>query len=40
MPSKITLALGTALVWIGLFCFVETGFGQEAVSVPVAEKRQ
>jgi len=36
MPSKITFALGTALAWIALFCFVETGLGQDAVTVPVA----
>jgi Fe(3+) dicitrate transport protein len=37
MPSKITLALGMALASIALFSFVETGLGQEAVTVPVAE---
>src|SRR5882724_8959824 len=36
MPSKITFALGTALAWIALFCFVETGLSQDAVTVPVA----
>ena len=36
MSSKIALAFGTALAWIALFCFVETGLGQEAVTVPVA----
>ncbi len=37
MSSKIALSFGTALAWIGLFCFVETGLAQEAVSVSVAE---
>jgi Fe(3+) dicitrate transport protein len=37
MPSKITLALGMALASIALFSFVETGLGQEAVTVPIAE---
>ena len=36
MPSKTTLALGTALASIALFCFAETGLGQDAVTVPVA----
>ena len=31
MPSKITLALGTALAGIALCCFVESSFAQDAV---------
>jgi len=37
MPSKITLALGTALAGIALCCFVESGFAQDAVFAPIAE---
>src|SRR5262245_29531137 len=31
MTSKITLALGTALAAVALCCFVESGFGQDAI---------
>ncbi len=31
MPSKITLALGTALAGIALCCFIESSFGQDAL---------
>ena len=31
MPSKITLALGTALAGIALCCFVESSFAQDAL---------
>ena len=37
MPSKITLALGTALAGIALFCFMESGFAQDAVVASIAE---
>ena len=37
MPSKITLALGTALAGIALCCFIESGFAQDAVVSSIAE---
>ncbi|HEX4707696.1 MAG TPA: TonB-dependent receptor plug domain-containing protein [Candidatus Udaeobacter sp.] len=37
MPSKITLALGTALAGIALCCFIESGFAQDAVVASIAE---
>jgi Fe(3+) dicitrate transport protein len=37
MSSKITLALGTAFAGIALFCFTESGFGQDAVVASIAE---
>src|SRR3954463_5051012 len=37
MPSKITLALGTALAGIALCCFVESGSAQDAVFAPISE---
>ena len=37
MHSKIHVALGTALTWVALFCFVEAGLSQEAVTMPIAE---
>ena len=37
MPSKITLALGTALAAIALFCFMESSFAQDAVVASIAE---
>src|SRR6476620_3141376 len=37
MPSKITLALGTALAGIALCCFIESSFGQDAVVASIAE---
>ncbi len=39
MPSKITLALGTALAGIALCCFIESGFAQDALVASIAEKR-
>ena len=36
MFSKISLALGTALVGIALGCFVESSLAQEALALPVA----
>jgi hypothetical protein len=36
MHSKITLGLGTALVGIALYCFVESSLAQDALTVPVA----
>jgi outer membrane receptor protein involved in Fe transport len=36
MFSKINLALGTALVGIALFCFVDPSLAQEALTAPVA----
>src|SRR5215813_14710565 len=40
MPSKITLALGTALAAVALCCFVESSFGQDALvaSLDAADK--
>jgi Fe(3+) dicitrate transport protein len=37
MPSKIALALGTALAGIALCCFIESGFAQDAVVASIAE---
>ena len=37
MPSKITLALGTALAGIALCGFIESGFAQDAVVASIAE---
>jgi Fe(3+) dicitrate transport protein len=37
MPSTITLAVGTALAGIALCCFIESGFGQDAVVAPIME---
>ena len=37
MTSKITLALGTAFAGIALCCFIESGFGQDAVVASIAE---
>ena len=37
MYAKINLALGTALAAIALCCFVESGLGQDALTIPVAE---
>jgi hypothetical protein len=34
MCSKVTLALGTALAGIALFCFVESSLGQDALTAP------
>jgi Fe(3+) dicitrate transport protein len=34
MHSKVTLALGTALAGIALFCFVESSLGQDALTAP------
>lgn len=36
MSSKITLALGTVLVGIALWCFVQSSLAQDALTVPVA----
>jgi hypothetical protein len=36
MPSKITLALGTALAGIALCCFMESGFAQDALVASIA----
>jgi Fe(3+) dicitrate transport protein len=36
MPSKITLALGTALAGIALCCFVQSTFGQDAFDAALA----
>ena len=36
MPSKITLALGTALAGVALFCFIESSFAQDAVMASLA----
>ena len=36
MPSKITLALGTALTGIALCCFVQSTFGQDAFDAALA----
>jgi Fe(3+) dicitrate transport protein len=36
MYSKITLALGTALAGMALYCFVESSLAQDALTVPVA----
>ena len=36
MPSKITLALGTALAAIALCCFVESSFAQDALVASLA----
>jgi hypothetical protein len=36
MRSKVTLALGTALAGIALWCFVESSLAQDALTAPVA----
>jgi Fe(3+) dicitrate transport protein len=36
MCSKVTLALGTALAGIALWCFVESSLAQDALTAPVA----
>jgi hypothetical protein len=36
MHSKVTLALGTALAGIALYCLVESSLAQDALTVPVA----
>jgi hypothetical protein len=36
MHSKVTLALGTALAGIALYCFVESGLAQDALTAPLA----
>src|SRR6188474_1655906 len=36
MPSKISLALGTALATIALICFMESSFAQDALVAPIA----
>ena len=37
MCSKVTVALGTALAGIALYCFVESSLAQDALTIPVAE---
>src|SRR4029453_9175056 len=37
MSSKITLALGTALTGIALYCFVDSSFSQDALVASLAE---
>jgi hypothetical protein len=36
MPSKITLALGTALAGIALCCFIESSLAQDALDASLA----
>jgi hypothetical protein len=36
MHSQVTLALGTALAGIALYCLVESSLAQDALTVPVA----
>ena len=36
MHSKVTLALGTALAGIALYCFVESSLAQDALTAPIA----